>query len=253
MKKLINTLYSLWCYIAFFLFVPMAIVAHALIRIPWAKERTRLRVALSYHTFWLWCWQQLTGIKFSSTNRQFHNPDTAWVLVCNHCNLLDMLMMGYYMRDNFKVLVKQELWETPVMAFLFHSLCIPVDRSSKESRQRSMDGMKAAMEAGFSVLIFPEGTRNPTQAPLKEFFDGAFVLAIEAQAQLLPMVITHSRDLQPVSSWRFYPGRPRLTYLPPISAAGLGKDDLPVLKAQVYSEMESAILSLDPKFQDWKP
>jgi 1-acyl-sn-glycerol-3-phosphate acyltransferase len=49
-----------------------------------------------------------------------------------------------------------------------------VDRSNPEKRAQSLRALKAAIAHKISIFIFPEGTFNLTQKPLKDFYDGAF-------------------------------------------------------------------------------
>ena len=53
-----------------------------------------------------------------------------------------------------------------------------VNRKSDESRRKSYDKMKKVLQKGMHMSIYPEGTRNRTNEPLKKFHDGAFKLAV---------------------------------------------------------------------------
>lgn len=248
MRKLLMAVYSVWCYLAFALFVPMGVVVHLLGRLPWAKEKVRSRFVLGYQMVWVGCWQALTGFRFHRHGYAHFDPQKAYVLVCNHINLLDILVMGFYMRHHLKVLIKQAMHDFPVMGFLFRTYSIPVDKTSAKSRKESLDRMVAVLKSGVSILIFPEGTRNRTGQPMKSFYDGAFILALEAGIPILPMVITHSRLLQPVESWTFRPGNVHLTYLPPIPVDGYQKDQMQELKQHVFDVMLAALMEREPEF-----
>ena len=58
-----------------------------------------------------------------------------------------------------------------------------------------------------SPLIFPEGTRNRTDKPLKEFYDGAFRIAIECQVPILPMVMLNIDAITPQNTNLIRPGK----------------------------------------------
>ena len=93
------------------------------------------------------------------------------------------------------------------------------------------------------ILIFPEGTFNETGKPLKEFYDGAFRLAITTQTPVFPVIFPDTEDRWHYSAWwKVWPGRNRVVYLEPVEVKGMVIEDLPALKQQVYSAMEAALI-----------
>ncbi len=94
-----------------------------------------------------------------------------------------------------------------------------------------------------SILIFPEGTFNETKTPLKEFYDGAFRLAIATQTPIAPIIFPDAAERwHPSAWWKFRPGRNRAIFLETFPVSGLTKDDVPALKQKVYTSMENALL-----------
>ena len=52
--------------------------------------------------------------------------------------------------------------------------------------------MKKVLDMGLHMCIYPEGTRNKTDQPLKTFHDGAFRLAIDTRKAIIPgMIFQH--------------------------------------------------------------
>ncbi len=103
--------------------------------------------------------------------------------------------------------------------------------------------MWRAMKHECNIAVFPEGTFNETGKPLKDFYDGAFRLAINTQSPVLPMVFPDT-----VRRWHYNtvlglkPGRNRVVYLDPVPTTGMTMEDLPKLKATVHQQMETALL-----------
>ena len=94
-----------------------------------------------------------------------------------------------------------------------------------------------------SILIFPEGTFNETGQQLKEFYDGAFRLAITTQTPIFPVIFPDTVSRWHYSAWwKMWPGRNRIVYLDPVNVQGITLDNLPALKQQVYSIMEAALI-----------
>ena len=90
---------------------------------------------------------------------------------------------------------------------------------------------------GVHMLLYPEGTRNKTDDPLKSFYDGAFSLAIDTQQPIMPAAIFNTRKILPGKSFFAWPHRIDIHFLPPISTEGLTPEDLPALKEQVFKIM----------------
>ncbi|HNN31791.1 MAG TPA: 1-acyl-sn-glycerol-3-phosphate acyltransferase, partial [Chitinophagaceae bacterium] len=101
---------------------------------------------------------------------------------------------------------------------------------------------KAAIQHGISVFIFPEGTFNTTEHPLKNFYDGAFRIAIETQTPIKPMLFVDSlKRLHYKSLFELTPGINRTIYLEEVSVDGLTMKNLHELKEVVYKKMEEGL------------
>ncbi len=102
--------------------------------------------------------------------------------------------------------------------------------------------LRSIIHKGISVLVFPEGTFNMGHQPLKEFYDGAFRVAIETQIPIKPVLFldTYSR-LSYMSIFSLTPGKCRAAYLDEVSVQGLTMADAQKLKEKVFSIMETKL------------
>jgi len=66
-----------------------------------------------------------------------------------------------------------------------------VDRGNRNSRQAIMDAMLKALQQGFSILIYPEGTTS-TEPATRNFKRGAFTIAAQSNTPLVPVAIAYS-------------------------------------------------------------
>jgi 1-acyl-sn-glycerol-3-phosphate acyltransferase len=91
--------------------------------------------------------------------------------------------------------------------------------------------------------MFPEGTFNETHLPLKEFYDGAFRLAIETQTPVKPVLFLDAYDRMHYKSvFTLTPGVSKSVFLDEISVEGLTLKDVSQLKQKVFQVMETALI-----------
>lgn len=182
------------------------------------------------------------GVRILVENGSYLGSCGICVLVSNHTSLLDIFTASQVVPLQFKGLAKKEIARIPVIRLYFRLVSVFVDRSSPESRLRSLEACAATMKAGSSFLIFPEGTRNRTEAVLLPFRDGAFRLAIQAQCPVLPYITPDNRQLLPMSDGILRKGTARVIFLNPIPTHGLKNEDVPALRQRVFEVMQRALL-----------
>ncbi len=154
------------------------------------------------------------------------------------------ILMKAIRKQHFRILGKAEMAKIPVFGFFYKNAVVMVDRDSAEKRARSVQRLKSVIRKGISVVIAPEGTFNTTTQPLKEFYDGAFRIAIETQTPIKPILFLDTYDrLNYKSVFTLTPGRSRAIYLEEISVTGLTATDVTMLKEKVYHVMESNLIA----------
>lgn len=172
-----------------------------------------------------------------------HNKKRPYIFVTNHISYLDSAMIPKAYRQPIRPLGKIEMSKVPVFGFIYRNAIVTVDRSSAANRAKSVLLLKSVINKGISVLVFPEGTFNMGTTPLKEFYDGAFRLAIETQTPIKPVLYLDAYRRMPYESlFKMTPGRSRILYLEEISVVGYSIDDLDKLKEEVYAIMEKKLI-----------
>lgn len=157
------------------------------------------------------------------------------VVVANHASLADAFLLAHLPFD-VRFVAKQELFETPLVGWLLRLAGdLPVRRGDPASAARMTAAAEATLHHGLSVMIFPEGTRSRGGA-LGRFRDGAFRIAVETGARVLPVVLQGTATCAgPEGPHR---GRARATILAPIDSQGLA---LAALRDQTRACMASAL------------
>lgn len=185
------------------------------------------------------------GIYHRSLFEVPHDQSRQYVFVFNHISYMDIpIIMKAIRQQHFRILGKSEMAKIPVFGFFYQNAVVMVERSSAEKRAASVKKLKTVIRKGISVVIAPEGTFNQTGEPLKEFYNGAFKIAIETQTPIKPILFLDTYDrLNYKSVFSLNPGRSRAVYLEEISVAGLTNKDVNMLKEKVYLLMEEKLIA----------
>ncbi len=134
-----------------------------------------------------------------------------------------------------KTIAKKSFTAIPVFGWIYSFGSVLVDRNDDSSRRKSYEEMKRMLNYGLDMVIYPEGTRNRTDKPLKEFYDGAFRLAADTKKPVVPVLVFNTRKVLPVEK-TFYllPHKLEMHFLPPVESVGISAKDL---KEKVFKMM----------------
>ncbi len=191
---------------------------------------------------WARIWYFFIGIKHHEIYEAPHATNKQYVFVANHISYMDIPPAIVGIHQPLRVLGKAEMSKVPIFGWIYRAAVILVDRTTIEGRMRSIRNLKAALNDGLSIFIFPEGTFNETNMPLKNFFDGAFRMAIETQTPIKPILFVDTIKRMHYSSlFEVTPGLNRVVYLEEIAVEGLTLDNLNELKNKVYVIMEEGL------------
>lgn len=185
---------------------------------------------------------RMCGVRMKLENAHYLKACGHCVLVSNHSSLLDIFTASQAVPYHFRGLAKIEIKRIPVIRLYFRLVSVFVDRSSPESRQRSLEAGVTTLRKEASLLIFPEGTRNRGKEILLPFRDGAFRLAIEAQCPVLPFITPDNRQLLPLNDGVLRKGTARIIFLEPVETRGMKEEDVPALREKVFKKMRLHLL-----------
>lgn len=170
------------------------------------------------------------------------NKNRSYIFVANHISYFDTPALVKTFRQPVRPLGKVELTKIPIFGFIYKRAIVTVDRSSAQNRAKSVLLLKSILNKGISVLVFPEGTFNMTQQPLKSFYDGAFKIAIETKTPIKPVLFLDTYKRMHYSSiFSLSPGLNRSVFLEEIETVDLTLNDMASLKEKVYRQMESKL------------
>ncbi|HXL55307.1 MAG TPA: lysophospholipid acyltransferase family protein [Chitinophagaceae bacterium] len=194
--------------------------------------------------FWGDAWFLLIGIQHRNIKDTQHDRHKQYIFVSNHISYLDIpVMIKAVRKQHMRILGKDEMAKIPLFGFIYKNAAVMVNRKDAAHRTKSVRILKSILKKNISVFICPEGTFNTTRAPLKNFYDGAFQIAIETQTPIKPIIFLDTYDrLNYNSIFSFNPGRSRAVYLAETITTGMTINDIPSLKEKIYLQMEQALI-----------
>ncbi len=193
---------------------------------------------------WGICWYFLVGIRHKEIYEAPHDRNKQYIFVANHSSYLDIPSVVRCMHQPVRVLGKSEMAKYPVFGLIYRAAVILVDRNDAEHRAKSVRALKAAIERNISIFIFPEGTFNETDKPLKDFYNGAFSTAVDTQTPIKPILfVDNTKRLHWRNIFSLTPGISRCIYLDEIKVDDYKtKEDVQMLKEKVFFIMKEALV-----------
>ena len=194
-----------------------------------------------YRLCMLWgdIWFPLIFIFHRNLYEQPLDKNKQYIFVGNHISYLDAPMIVKILRRPIRALGKTEMAKVPVFGFIYKYAVVRVDRGSAENRAKSVRNMRSVLKKGISIIVFPEGTFNMTPNPLKDFYDGAFRVAIETQMPVKPILFLNTYDRMNYKSiFSLNPGKSRAVFLEEVPVEGLTQKDVAMLKQKIYDLMD---------------
>lgn len=235
-KEIVGRIFALWAILMFVITMLIFLVPFLLFSYP-APDRTRNKRFLIYARIWMGIYLPLIGCPLRIRGREHFAKGENYIVVCNHNSLMDVPVSSPSIPNGNKTIAKIEMARIPLFGMMYRTGSVLVDRKSDQSRKESYMKMKEVLNMGLHICIYPEGTRNKTDQPVKAFHDGAFRLATDTRKSIIPGIIFHTKKVLPADK-PFYliPHPLAIHFLPPVVVQPGETTD--ALKERVHQIME---------------
>lgn len=192
---------------------------------------------------------RMAGVTIETHGLENIPKDRACVFAANHRSYYDIPVMLTQLDKPHAMVAKKEINKIPLVRGWMQMLhCVFLDREDPRQAMKALHEATENLKKGYSVCIFPEGTRNKgEEGTVQEFKSGAFRMASKAKAPVVPVAITGTRDICENHHMMMTPGHVVVRILPPIETENMTREELKALPEQVR---EVIYQNLEPNRKD---
>ncbi len=180
----------------------------------------------------LWCKLVLliSGVKVEAEGLENLEKGRPYVFFANHQSQMDIPVLEEVLKDfNIRFLAKKSLFKIPFFGWGIRALgYIPVEREDPREGLKSLVACAERIKEGYSVVVFPEGTRSP-DGRLLPFKAAGFLLPIKAGVEAVPVAICGTVRVLPRGSVFVRPGKVKVFVgrpLKPSKTGAKGREEL---------------------------
>lgn len=242
-KKIVGRIWALWALLSFvitFLLVYLPSVVTWLIPDPKGQA-----IFTKIANLWMRVWLTIIGCRFVIKGKENFKKGNSYIVVCNHNSFLDPPLSSPFIQGPNKTIAKSDFDKIPLFKYYYRKGGVLINRKNEESRRRGYEEMKEVLAKGMHMCIYPEGTRNRTEDPLKSFHNGAFRLATETGHSIIPAVLFNTKEVLPPHKVLYgWPGKIEIHFLPPITPEAQTTESL---KSQVFQIMQDYYVTHKPQ------
>tara|TARA_B110000444_G_scaffold226133_1_gene230457 strand:- start:2790 stop:3494 length:705 start_codon:yes stop_codon:yes gene_type:complete len=166
--------------------LPMACLV-ILVLYPFVSSVNLSKITALWITFILTLLKYLCGVNWRVTGIE-NIPDTPVILISNHQGQWESLYLQTIVYP-LSSIIKQEILLIPFFGWALGFLSpIPINRKNKlQSLRKVLDIANKRLNNGFSVLVFPEGTRVRPEDGISSFSNSCGLLSVKNNIPILPV------------------------------------------------------------------
>jgi 1-acyl-sn-glycerol-3-phosphate acyltransferase len=217
LKNLLGKIFAVWALIVFVItLLPVTILIWI---IGIVKEPKRTEIFRKISKVWIRIFFFLIGCRLKVVGKKNFKSGENYIITCNHNSFMDVPVATPFIPRANKTIAKAEMAKIPLFGLIYKRGSVLVDRNDRKSREDSFKKMKNVLSMGMDMCIYPEGTRNKSELPLKDFHSGAFRLAIETRTNIIPALIFNTKKVLPPGQFYLHPAKMELHFLPSVKVS----------------------------------
>ena len=183
----------------------------------------------------------LAGVKLTVKGEENVPKDEAVLYIGNHLSYFDVVLTYCRVPRPTGYIAKKEFLKVPFLSWWMLFLdCLFMDRSDVKQSAQIIFSAIDKIKSGISICIYPEGTRSKDETTIQEFHKGSFKPAQRTNCPIVPMIVTHTRDIFENHLPFLKSTHVVLEYLPPVRFSDLSKEDQKQVNEYFRNMMQEA-------------
>ena len=188
----------------------------------------------------------LAGTKLNVKGLENVPDDEPVLYVGNHRSFFDIVISMIYVKRVTGYISKKENKKVPFLAqWMVNLNCLFLDRDDIKQGLNTILKAIELIKDGYSICIFPEGTRNKENGTFLPFHEGSFKIAAKSGCKIQPFVFYNCADIFEDHAPKVRRTNVVLEYLPPVDMKSLDKEEAKHIGATVRGMIEEAYRKIE--------
>jgi len=245
LKRVVYSLYALICFLIC-MFCVLVPITRLLFFFGKNTPKTRKRYHKLLQKISGFALRRVPGVKCFVENAQNENFERPAVIICNHQSHLDLMCL-MMLTPKIVFMTNDWAWNNPLYSYVIHRAeFLPASKGMEQN----MEQLRDLYNRGYSIAIFPEGTRS-TDCSILRFHKGAFYLAQQLKADILPIFLHGAGYVLPKNDFMLREGKIHVDIQPRLSAENaLLQGDLLTQSKQVRAYYKQHYAEMCAKYED---
>jgi len=188
---------------------------------------------------------RLYGMPVTVTGLERLDLSRPRIYAANHLSALDIPVLYRNLPFQFRIIAHRLVFRVPLVGWhLSAAGQLMIDPESVALSRRALREAVQTLRRGLPLVVFPEGERSPT-GDMQPFRRGAFYVAVEAQADVVPVAILGTYKAFPIGSAYLRPGPLQLIIGDAIPVAGHTRGTLGALAQRTEAAVAELLRSAE--------
>jgi len=204
------------------------------------------RISHRVVSFWSGLLLRLYGMPVTVTGLERLDLTRPRLYAANHLSALDIPLLYRFLPFQFRIIAHRLVFRVPLVGWHLRAAGqFMIDPDSVALSRKALRDAVETLRRGLPMVIFPEGERSPS-GEMQPFRRGAFYVAVEAPADVVPVAISGTYRAFPRGSSHMRPGSLQLTIGDAIPVAEYTKRDLGALAERTQAAVAELLRRAEP-------
>lgn len=185
----------------------------------------------------------ISGCKVDYIGLENVPADEPVLYVMNHRGFFDIILTYIKVPRPTGYIAKKEIEKTLMLAWWMKLLhCQFMDRKDIRKGLECIKKCCEEIKQGYSMVIYPEGTRNKTAEPVLDFHMGSFKIAEKTNCKIVPVSVCNTENIFENYHHLIRKQHVIIEYLPAIDVAAMSREEKKELADITHDQIRDAYL-----------